>query len=670
MSTPVPTRRRPALGLLPAGAAAVVALVLALLFTGAAAPSPVLDPGALVRWGVPIVTTLADGAAAVTIGALALCAAVLPATSARPGRRRPRVAVDGAAWRLARQVAVVAAATWTLASTVRIVLTYARTSGRPLTAPTFGEELAQFVTDIPMGQALLVATLVVALLSVLLAAVRTPTGAGLGALLALVALMPIALTGHGAGAANHGLAISAIWLHIGAMSLWVGGLGVLCVVGHRLGVDRVPAVERYSMLAGWAFGLVAVSGVVSGWIRVGSLDGLTSPYGRLVLVKAGALAALGLIGWWHRRLTVPRVAERPALFWRVAIGEVVLMAAVIGVSVALASSAPPVPREAPARPSPVQELTGYPAPPPPSLTTWLTEWRPDILFAVVALAMVGVYLTWVLRLRRRGDHWSVPRTAAWLAGAVLFGWVTSGGPAVYGLVLFSGHMIQHMLLVMVVPIFFVLGAPVTLALRALPARDDGSRGPREWLLALVHSRWAQFFARPGIAALNFAGSMIVFYYSPAFAFALNMDLHVGHVLMVVHFTLAGYLFANALIGIDPGPTRPHYALRLLLLFATMAFHAFFGIAVMQATTLFAADHFGALGLPWWVDALADQEIGGAITWGIGELPTLTLAVTVAVMWARDEERIAVRTDRQADRDDGAELAAYNARLARLAEHDS
>src|SRR5690606_41555585 len=90
--------------------------------------------------------------------------------------------------------------------------------------------------------------------------------------------------------------------------------------------------------------------------------------------------------------------------------------------------------------------------------------------------------------------------------------VTSGGPAVYGLVLFSGHMVQHMLLAMVVPIFLVLGAPVTLALRALPARTDGSHGPREWLLALVHSRWAQFWARPVVAAINFAGSMIVFYY--------------------------------------------------------------------------------------------------------------------------------------------------------------
>lgn len=645
--------------------------MLGLLWSGAVAPTGVLDPGALVRWGVPAVTVLTDGAAAVTLGALALCALVLPAPpSDRPGkRRRVRGPVDGTAWRVAARTASVAAVVWTLASVLRIVLTYSRTSGRRLDEPTFGPELAHFVTQIPMGQAYLAATLLVALLATVSVAVSTPTGAALAGALGLGTLVPIALTGHAAGAAEHALAVSSLWMHMGAMSLWAGGLAVLCLVGRHLGVDRTSAVTRFSTMSGWTFALVGVSGVANGWIRVGSPADLGTPYGQLLLAKALAFAGLGMVGWLHRRRTVPQVADRPGLFWRLAVGEVLLMAAVIGVSVALAASPPPVPQEPPARPTPVQEVTGYPAPPEPSFLTWLTEWRLDMLFGVATVAGIAVYLTWVLRLRRRGDHWSGARTASWLAGMVLFGWVTSGGPAVYGLVLFSGHMVQHMLLAMVVPIFLVLGAPVTLALRALPARTDGSHGPREWLLALVHSRWAQFWARPVVAAINFAGSMIVFYYTPLFAFALNMDVHIGHVLMVVHFSLAGYLFANALIGIDPGPARPTYPMRLLLLFATMAFHAFFGVSIMQATTLFAADHFGRLGLPWGVDALADQQVGGAITWGIGELPTLVLAVSVAIGWARDEDRAARRQDRQADRDDDAALAEYNARLAELAKHD-
>jgi len=205
---------------------------------------------------------------------------------------------------------------------------------------------------------------------------------------------------------------------------------------------------------------------------------------------------------------------------------------------------------------------------------------------------------------------------------------------------------------------------VTLALRALPARRDGSRGPREWLLALLHSRWAQAWSNPYVAAVNFAGSLFVFYYTDLLYLALST--HVGHLLMVVHFSLAGYMFANAVIGVDPGTKRPSYPLRLVLLFATMTFHAFFGLSLANLTSLLAAEHYGRLGLTWWVDALKDQQIGGFVTWGIGEAPTLVLAVIMAMMWAKSDEKAAVRLDRQADRTHEAELVAYNRMLAERA----
>src|SRR5690625_7380883 len=100
------------------------------------------------------------------------------------------------------------------------------------------------------------------------------------------------------------------------------------------------------------------------------------------------------------------------------------------------------------------------------------------------------------------------------------------------------------------------------------------------------------------------------------------------------------MFVNVLVGVDPGPKRPAYPLRLVLLFATMAFHAFFGITIISMHSLLAADYFGALGLPWGVDALADQERGGEMTWGIGEGPTGTLVVAVAVGRCRGVRRSA------------------------------
>ena len=220
-----------------------------------------------------------------------------------------------------------------------------------------------------------------------------------------------------------------------------------------------------------------------------------------------------------------------------------------------------------------------------------------------------------------------------------------------------------MFLVIVVPVPLVLGAPVTLALRALPSREDGSRGPREWLRALIESRLLQLLANPIVAAVNFAGSMFVFYYTGVFDWVLHN--HVGHVWMAFHFVAVGYFFVNALIGVDPGPKRPAYPLRMVLLFATMAFHAFFGIAIMSSTALLVPRWFGLMGRPWSPDALLDQQVGGELAWGIGEIPVVLLAIGVAMAWRTAEERVAERTDRQAGRDHDAELEGYNAMLAGL-----
>ncbi|NTV40203.1 MAG: cytochrome c oxidase assembly protein, partial [Demequinaceae bacterium] len=283
------------------------------------------------------------------------------------------------------------------------------------------------------------------------------------------------------------------------------------------------------------------------------------------------------------------------------------------------------------------------------------------------VALVTVYLRWAIRLGRRGDAWPWHRTASFLVGMAGLVWITQGAPAVYGMVTFSGHMIEHMLLVMAVPLPIVWAAPVTLALRALPPRHDGTRGPREWLRTIVESRWMRFLANPVVAAVSFAGSLIVFYYSPLFEFALRN--HAGHLWMIVHFTLAGYLFANALVGIDPGPKRPAYPLRVVLLFATMAFHAFFGVALTSSEVLLAPRWYGLMGRDWGADAIRDQQFGGAFAWGLGEFPVLILAIGVLVSWRKADARTAKRLDREAVRTGDADLTAYNSMLDRLSRSD-
>ena len=140
--------------------------------------------------------------------------------------------------------------------------------------------------------------------------------------------------------------------------------------------------------------------------------------------------------------------------------------------------------------------------------------------------------------------------------------------------------------------------------------------------------------------------------------------------MVAHFLITGYLFALSLIGVDPVPYRLPYPGRLLLLIGIMAMHAFFGIALMMQTGLMVSEWFGAMGRTWGATPLEDQYIGGGVAWSIGEIPTLILAITVAIQWSRTDARQQRRRDRQVDRSGDAELEAYNARLAELAERDA
>lgn len=650
-------------------AAAVVAIVVTAVtasLSGAVEGTALSDPGVLVRWGLPLTDLVVTVAATLTVGALTLAAFVLPrAGSAGRGGRGPRVRPDGAAWPIAQRTAAAASVVWTLGVAVQLVLTYAQVAGRSPTAPGFTAELELFLTRIELGQAGLWALALTAVTALAAVATASSVGAAWSALAAALAFIPVAASGHAAGAADHILAVGALYLHLIPVTMWIGGLVVLVLVAPRLGRDVSGAVSRYSVIAAWSLVLVVISGVASASVRLAGPADLFTAYGALLIGKALGTLALGLLGLWHRRRTIPRLNDGAGgLFWRLVAVEVLVAAAVIGLATTLSSTPPPVPEVPLEAPTPGELITGYPVPVAPTAFGWAFFVRPDVLVLAGIGSAAVMLVRWCVRLRRRGDAWPWARVAWGLLGLAVLAWVTSGGAAVYGMILFSAHMVQHMLLVMLIPIFLVLAAPVTLALRALPGRDDASLGPRELLLAVVHSKVAGFFGNPVIAAVNVVLSMFVFYFTPLFQYSLSN--HLVHLWMIVHFTLTGYLFVNALIGIDPGPTRPGYPIRLLLLFATMGFHAFFGLFIAQSTSLIAAPWFGGLGLPWGVDALADQQLGGYYAWAFGEVPSLVLAVALGIAWIRDDERTAKRLDRAAARDGEADLAAYNAMLARMA----
>ncbi|MEW2292398.1 cytochrome c oxidase assembly protein [Streptomyces sp. NPDC006743] len=291
------------------------------------------------------------------------------------------------------------------------------------------------------------------------------------------------------------------------------------------------------------------------------------------------------------------------------------------------------------------------------------EWSADPFFLVACLLGLGLYGWGVVRLRRRGDSWPVGRTIAYVVGVLTVALVMCTKLNDYGMVMFSVHMVQHMVISMLSPILILLGAPITLALRALPvAAVRGRKGPRELLLALLHSRYVRIITHPAFTIPLFVASLYALYFTPIFDFL--MGSRAGHIAMMVHFLAVGVAFFWPIMGIDPGPHRPGYLMRMLELFAGMPFHAFFGIALMMGSTPMV-DTFRNPPASLGIDALSDQTAAGGIAWAFSEVPSVLVLLALLFQWYRSEQRQARRKDRAAERDGDKELAAYNAYLASL-----
>jgi putative copper resistance protein D len=282
--------------------------------------------------------------------------------------------------------------------------------------------------------------------------------------------------------------------------------------------------------------------------------------------------------------------------------------------------------------------------------TVLTQARPAVLPTAAVLLVGALYLHGVRRLQADGHRWSLARTLAFTIGGLGTLLVAlSSGLARYDEVLFGAHMVQHMLLAMVAPVFLALGAPVTLALRTLPRR------PRAGLLSLLHSRVAKVLSFPAVPWLLFVGSPFALYFTGWYPATLESPLL--HELLHLHFVVAGCLFFWPIIGVDPVPGRVSHPFRILMLFATMPFHAFLGVAIMSVSGdgkgLLAASHY--LPLIGRADAVYQQQVGGGLIWASGDIVGLLFIFVAAAQWMRASEREAAREDRRLDRLEAAGL---------------
>ncbi|KAB2336980.1 bifunctional copper resistance protein CopD/cytochrome c oxidase assembly protein [Actinomadura rudentiformis] len=592
------------------GMAAVALVILAVVirfggaFSAAAVPE-LTQAGAFTKGGLSLTKLAMNAAGTVTVGWLLMTAVFLPDQDGKLSALGQRC-LRGAA---------VSAIAWAMSALALIVFSISDLFGVPVATGISGNMLRTFLIELPQGRALLAVTAVAAVISIAAHLPRTAGGSGYLLVLAVAGLLPPIFTGHAAGSDDHALAVFSLAAHIAGAALWVGGLVVLVAMSRSTRGELPYIVPRYSVLALVCFVAVGASGLANAWVRLGGIN-LDSRYGTLIVGKTAALIGMGALGWWHRRRSIPslRTERRTRVFLRIAAIELLAMAATMSLATGLSRTPPPeVPQ---GTLNAVTLRLGFPLPDSGSIQSYVLDWRIDALFLPLIVTGAVLYAAGVVRLRRNGTPWPLARTVAWFSGLAGLFAVTCGGLARFSMVLFSAHIVQHMALSMIVPILLVLGAPITLAMRALRSGPTAAgRTPRELILALLESRAARMFAHPLVAMALFIGSLYGFYFSSLFETSLRN--HAVHSLAMAFFVFSGLCFWSG-IG-APSGSRASARSSLLLL---MVCHAFFGIAFISSGDVLAGDWFSGLGRTWGATPAQDQQTGGALAWTLGWIITL------------------------------------------------
>ena len=540
-----------------------------------------------------------------------------------------------------------AAIIWVIFSGLTILISLANVLDSSILQVLDLTMLRSYTTQVLLGQSQFFELVVAALIAVIIKNIRRNSYSTLTLMLALLALIAPVFQSHSADSGSHALAVGSLVIHVIAISLWVGGLIAIGMLAEN---DRSIAVNRFSSLALWSAITVAFSGAISAWIRLNFKAAIGTLYFNLIILKIIATLILIYLGFLHRKNLSKNVINWVA-FIKLATIEVGIMIFAVAIGAWLNTNQPPERGKVLANPLGF-ELDGF--------------------FFGGSLIALALYVKGILIMKKRGDKWPTYRALLFISSLLLINFATSSGIGIFPTYKFSDHMIAHMILGMIAPIGIVLSAPVTLALRTLPSNKSIDEfGARGLLLSLLHSKYAKIISHPIIALAIFDGSLFVLYFTPIFGDL--MSNHIGHLLMNIHFILAGALFYHVVIGVDPNPFHPPFIVKIAILLAAMSIHAFFSVALMSASTLLDGGYYLSQGNIFEIDLLTDQQLGGAIGWAMSEVPVLLALIAVFIFWMREDRNEAARIDRNSERllamGKSDELGDYNKYLADLARRD-
>jgi len=537
---------------------------------------------------------------------------------------------------------------WLLTSIGNLIATLANLFEVGITEMLDWVSVRSYVTQTSLGRLQAIQVLASIILIISYPLLRKVGGAFISFTISMAGLVAPVFESHSAQAGSHGLAIGSLVIHVVAISIWFGGVAALYFMDAQ---SKVIALPRVSTIATWAVIAIVASGVINSLLRLGFTSAWFTAYGLMIISKTLILGVIAFIASQIRK----NVASDKLIRF-----ESALLILIILIGSLLSRVTPLIEKELPI--DPARDLVGVTMPAAPTWQRVFFEYEADALILGALIFVTALYIRGVVVLVRRGDRWPIGRTISFAIGISFLDYSTSGGLGLYGIFSFKYHMVAHMVLSMIAPIFIVLSAPITLALRTLPqGRSKEERGLRRWFLSMLHSRVSSVFTHPVTALAIFDGSLFALYFTPLFGDL--MSSHFGHLVMNLHFIGAGLLFFYVIVGVDPNPRRTHHLVRMVILLAAMSIHAFFSLALMSSTTLIDGGYYEALQRPWDSDLLADQRTGASLGWAMGEIPIVIAFIATFIQWLRSDAREAKRADRNSERD----LAEYNEYLRELAE---
>ena len=527
------------------------------------------------------------------------------------------------------------------------VFTLAQALSQPISLVAKIDVIATYGWDVASVRALLLIALI-AVFSFLILLKPNLDRVGLVATSNVIGISLPGLLAHGGGVSTHQWSVISGLVHGIAIALWISGVAAIFLIvsnKHITQDQKSIALHKFGYLAGTAVVALLISGEINAATRFNNFSELFSTtYGQLIIYKAILLFSALLIALNIRKRLQTNIKKLVAL-------EVGLLFFTLGVSVVLASTA--YPKTGTPAFSLIESVTGFVE---PISFTWayaLTTFAIEPFSLTVGIFALALYIYGVFTLEKRGDSWPLNRSICWIVAIFLGLYVTNSMLGRYSILMFSAHMTVHMVLAMLVPILLPLGAPLTLILRVLSPNetvknnDSQVRNLRDWIVALMNSRYLHTLSHPVISFILFAGGTWALYFTPLLT--VLMSSHLGHLFMHAHFVLIGYLFFWNILGIDPSPRKIPDVLRLGLVFAAAVFHGLFGFILYSASTPLGGGWFSEVTPSWLTNQIQDQQLGGGIAWGFGELPTILVLAILVYQWASRDEKLAKRvTDKEID----------------------